>query len=83
MDQERAADILEEMTPGAAADALEDLDDEVAEQLLARMEPEEAADVQAQLEYDEDSAGRIMTDRLRPVSPRAPRWATPCGCSAR
>lgn len=62
MDQERAADILEEMDPGAAADALEDLDEAVAEQLLARMEPEEAADVQTSLSYDEDSAGRIMTD---------------------
>ena len=66
MDQERAADILEEMTPGAAADALEDLEDDVAEQLLARMEPEEAADVQTLLSYDEDSAGRIMsTDCVR------------------
>src|SRR5262249_27885457 len=66
MDQERAADILEEMAPGAAADALEDLDEEVAEQIMARMEPEEAADVQALLAYDEDSVGRIMsTDFVR------------------
>jgi len=71
MDQERAADILEEMTPGAAADALEDLDDEVAEQLLARMEPEEAADVQALLAYDEDSAGRIMSTDFVHIDERA------------
>jgi magnesium transporter len=61
MDQERAADILEEMDPSAAADALEDLDEEIAEQLLAKMEPEEAADVQASLAYDEDSVGRMMS----------------------
>ncbi len=64
MEPERAADILEEMEPSAAADALEDLEDSVAEQILAQMEPDEAADVQALLAYDEESAGRIMTNDL-------------------
>lgn len=72
MPPERAADILEEMEPSAAADALEDLDAVVAEQILAEMEPEEAADVQALLAYDEDSAGRLMTNDLV----RAPVTAT-------
>ncbi|HCZ16811.1 MAG TPA: hypothetical protein DHV85_19940, partial [Candidatus Accumulibacter sp.] len=64
--RERAADILEEMSPGSAADALEDLDQDVAEEILANMEPEEAADVQELLAYEEGSAGRIMrTDFVR------------------
>ncbi|MCM8595604.1 magnesium transporter, partial [Accumulibacter sp.] len=64
--KERAADILEEMSPGAAADALEDLDEEVAEQIIASMAPEEAAEVQELLGYAEGSAGRIMrTDFVR------------------
>jgi Mg/Co/Ni transporter MgtE len=61
MDQERAADILEWMSPDEAADVLGDLPEEKAEELLGLMEDEEQADVAELLPYEDDTAGGLMT----------------------
>jgi Mg/Co/Ni transporter MgtE len=63
MDSERAADIIEEMDPGAAADVLAELSDEESEKILEEMEPEERQDVEELLEFSaESAAGRMTTD---------------------
>jgi Mg/Co/Ni transporter MgtE len=61
MDEERAADILEHMSPDEAADVLGDLPEEQAVDLLKRMEGEEQADVAELLPYEDDTAGGLMT----------------------
>src|SRR3712207_8296089 len=61
MEEERAADILEHMSPDEAADVLGDLPEEQAQDLLERMEHEEKADVQELLPYEDDEAGGLMT----------------------
>ena len=61
MDQERAADILEWMSPDEAADVLGDLSEEKAEELLGLMEQDEQADVAELLPYEDDTAGGLMT----------------------
>ena len=61
MDQERAADILEWMSPDEAADVLGDLPEEKAEELLGLMEHDEQADVAELLPYEDDTAGGLMT----------------------
>src|SRR5947209_5708399 len=61
MEEERAADILEHMSPDEAADVLGDLPEEKAEDLLDLMEHEEKADVQELLPSEEDEAGGLMT----------------------
>jgi Mg/Co/Ni transporter MgtE len=61
MDEERAADILEWMSPDEAADVLGDLPEEKAEELLGLMEGEEQADVVELLPYEDDTAGGLMT----------------------
>src|SRR3712207_9173683 len=60
MEEERAADILEHMSPDEAADVLGDLPEEQAQDLLERMEHEEKADVQELLPYEDDEAGGLM-----------------------
>src|SRR3712207_8814567 len=61
MEEERAADILEWMSPDEAADVLGDLPEHKAEDLLERMEHEEKLDVQELLPYEDDEAGGLMT----------------------
>src|SRR5438045_8216706 len=61
MDEERAADILEHMSPDEAADVLGDLPVEKAEDLLNRMEDEEQSEVAELLPYADDTAGGLMT----------------------
>jgi Mg/Co/Ni transporter MgtE len=61
MDEERAADILEWMSPDEAADVLGDLPEEKAEELLNLMGGEEQADVAELLPYEDDTAGGLMT----------------------
>ena len=61
MDEERAADILEWMSPDEAADVLGDLPEEKAEELLDLMEDEEQAEVAELLPYEDDTAGGLMT----------------------
>jgi Mg/Co/Ni transporter MgtE len=61
LNEERAADILEWMSPDEAADVLGDLPEEKAEELLGLMEGEEQADVAELLPYADDTAGGLMT----------------------
>ncbi|MGH9915279.1 MAG: CBS domain-containing protein, partial [Pyrinomonadaceae bacterium] len=64
MDEERAANILELMSPDDAADVLGDLPEEKAEELLGLMEEEEQADVAELLPYEDDTAGGLMTTQF-------------------
>ncbi len=61
LDTERAADVLEEMSPDDAADLIAELPTETAERLLTLMEPDEAEDVRRLLTYEERTAGGLMT----------------------
>jgi Mg/Co/Ni transporter MgtE len=59
--EERIADIVEEMDPGAAADLLGELSEEQSDAILEEMEPEERQEVEELLEFDENSAAGCMT----------------------
>jgi len=61
LDEEKIADIVEEMDPGAAADLLAELPEEQSDAILEEMEPEERQEVEDLLEFDEDSAAGCMT----------------------
>lgn len=61
VDDERLADLLDELPMDDAAEFLEDLPDEVADRLMGLMEPEEAEEVRELLAHEEDTAGRLMT----------------------
>jgi magnesium transporter len=61
---ERLADLLEELPMDDAAEFLGELPPEQAESLIALMEPEEAAEVRSLLEYGEETAGRLMTEKV-------------------
>ncbi|HSH05439.1 MAG TPA: magnesium transporter [Anaerolineae bacterium] len=61
IDDEVLADLLDDLPMDDAAEFLEDLPPEIAEKLLSLMEPGEAQEVQRLLSYDEDTAGRLMT----------------------
>ncbi|MFQ5857383.1 MAG: magnesium transporter [Anaerolineae bacterium] len=61
---ERLADLLEELPMDDAAELLGDLPPEQAETLIALMEPEEAAEVRVLLEYSDETAGRLMTEKV-------------------
>jgi Mg/Co/Ni transporter MgtE len=69
MDEERAADILEWMSPDEAADILGDLPEDKAEDLLNLMEDEEQADVAELLSYEDDTAGGLMTTEFVTLTP--------------
>jgi magnesium transporter len=71
VDSERAADIIEEMDPGAAADVLAELSQEESEKILEEMEPEERQDVEELLEFSGDSAAGEMTTDYISVSQSA------------
>ncbi|MGZ5401328.1 MAG: magnesium transporter MgtE N-terminal domain-containing protein, partial [Nocardioides sp.] len=61
LDAERAADVLEEMSPDDAADLIADLPPEQAAALLELMESDDAADVRRLMSYAEETAGGMMT----------------------
>ena len=61
LDDDRAADVLDQMQPDDAADLIAQLSEERGEALLELMEPEEADDVRMLLAYDPDTAGGLMT----------------------
>jgi Mg/Co/Ni transporter MgtE len=61
MDNEEAADILDEMDPDNAADVLGDLAPQAAATLLESMEQDEADAVKVLLRYPDDTAGGLMT----------------------
>jgi Mg/Co/Ni transporter MgtE len=61
MDEERAADILEEMSPDDAVDVLDEMNEDKAQELFDLMEPEEKADVAELMHFEHDTAGGLMT----------------------
>ncbi len=61
---ERLADLLEELPMDDAAELLGEMPPEQAETLIALMEPEEAAEVRGLLEYGDETAGRLMTEKV-------------------
>ena len=71
LDNERAADVLEEMSPDDAADLIAELPPETAEALLQLMEPDEAEDVRRLMSYEERTAGGMMTTEPVILSPDA------------
>jgi Mg/Co/Ni transporter MgtE len=80
LDEEAAADTLEEtseerqvsliagMDAERAADLLGDLPTDRAEAILKLMEPDESEDIKELLEYPEDTAGGIMTNEFIAVN---------------
>jgi magnesium transporter len=60
VDDERLADLLEELPADDAVEFLEDLPDIVADRLMGLMEPEAADDIRQLLAYEEETAGRLM-----------------------
>ena len=71
LDNERAADVLEEMSPDDAADLIAELPPETAERLLQLMDPGEAEDVRRLMSYEERTAGGMMTTEPVILSPDA------------
>jgi magnesium transporter len=61
VDDERLADLLEELPMDDAAEFLEDLPEEISDRLIDLMEPEEAEEVRELLAYQDETAGRLMT----------------------
>lgn len=68
----RLADLLDRLPMDDAAEVVSDADPERAEELLAGLErrsPEDAAEVRELLSYEDDSAGRLMTDNFIRLAP--------------
>jgi magnesium transporter len=61
VDDERLADLLDELPMDDAAEFLENLPEQTARRLLRLMEPEEAQEVESLLHFEEETAGRLMT----------------------
>jgi magnesium transporter len=61
---EHVADLLEILPMDDAAELLSELPPERSEELIALMEPDEAVEVQKLLAYEEDTAGRLMTEKV-------------------
>jgi magnesium transporter len=61
---EQVADLLEILPMDDAAELLSELPPERSEELLALMEPDEAIEVQKLLAYADDTAGRLMTEKV-------------------
>jgi len=57
---EKAADIVEEMSPHEAADVLAEMEEATSQESLEEMESEPESDVRELLEFDEDTAGGMM-----------------------
>lgn len=67
---EQVADLLEILPMDDAAELLSELPPERSEELIALMEPDEAVEVQKLLAYAEDTAGRLMTEKVMRVRRR-------------
>lgn len=73
---ERLADLLEELPMDDAAELLGDLPPEQAASLIALMEPEDAAEVRSLLKYRDETAGRLMTEKVVRIRRRWTAQAT-------
>jgi len=61
VDDERLADLLDELPMDDAAEFLDKLPSDTATRLLALMEPQEAKEVREILSYEDETAGRLMS----------------------
>ncbi len=61
---EHVADLLELLPMDDAAELLSELPADRSEELIALMEPDDAVEVQTLLAYEEDTAGRLMTEKV-------------------
>ncbi len=61
---EQIADLLEALPMDDAAELLSELPADRSQELIALMEPDEASEVQTLLAYGEDTAGRLMTEKV-------------------
>jgi magnesium transporter len=61
---ERIADLLEILPMDDAAELLSELPPERSKELIALMEPKEATEVQTLLGYEDETAGRLMTEKV-------------------
>ena len=61
LENETAADILEEMDADDAVDILEALDKEKADEIISLVEPEMQSDIQLIKSYDDNEFGSLMT----------------------
>ena len=61
---EHVADLLEILPMDDAAELLSELPSERSEELIALMEPHEAIEVQKLLAYEDETAGRLMTEKV-------------------
>jgi magnesium transporter len=67
---EKAADLLEMLPMDDAAELLSELPPELSQALIKLMDPDEASEVRTLLSYDEDTAGRLMTEKVVKVRRR-------------
>jgi magnesium transporter len=61
---EQVADLLEILPMDDAAELLSELPVELSEELLALMESDEAVEVQTLLAYEDETAGRLMSEKV-------------------
>jgi magnesium transporter len=61
---EQVADLLEILPMDDAAELLSELPPERSEELIALMEPDEAIEVRTLLAYEDETAGRLMTEKV-------------------
>jgi Mg/Co/Ni transporter MgtE len=71
-DEERSADVVEEMEPDDAADLLGEMPPEQRERLLTAMQSVQAEDLRRLLRYDKATAGGLMTSQPLVFAPDAP-----------
>jgi magnesium transporter len=61
---EHVADLLEILPMDDAAELLSELPPQISEELIALMEPEDAVEVQKLLAYADETAGRLMNEKV-------------------
>jgi Mg/Co/Ni transporter MgtE len=71
-DDERSADVVEEMEPDDAADLLGEMPPEQRERLLTAMQSVQAEDLRRLLRYDKATAGGLMTSQPLVFAPDTP-----------
>jgi magnesium transporter len=67
---EQVADLLEILPTDDAAELLSELPPDLSQTLITLMEPDEATEVQKLLAYEDETAGRLMTEKVVKVRRR-------------